>query len=356
RSAPTLKVTVRPFYSVAPPAGELPTVELQLGEQPPSRLKFDKFPLTVELPWPNFTTDADLPLRLLLKVNDKSVVLNSQLISRVDRLTARVEALKVPALIMPTLESATLPDRRELLLDLAAGNDAETDFPAAELLNQAETLSDGTWRFGPEHAGMFWLSTPVGKKRQPCRIWVPKNLKPETPVPLVVALHGAGGSENMFFETYGHGQIVRECQKRGWMLVTTRSGLNFGGAPPIADVITQLSARYPIDRGRLFIVGHSMGAGQTIAAVQAHRTLFAGAAALGGGGRVTAPEVFEKTPLFVGVGTKDFALAGARSLARNAPMASLKEYTDVEHLVIVREALPDVFSAWEKLPPRPPAK
>jgi len=58
-------------------------------------------------------------------------------------------------------------------------------------------------------------------------------------------------------------------------------------------------------------------------------------------------------PVFVGVGAKDgLALAGARALNKaldigGAKKLTYKEYPDVEHMVIVREALPDVFAFFD---------
>ena len=73
---------------------------------------------------------------------------------------------------------------------------------------------------------------------------------------------------------------------------------------------------------------------------------------MGGGGRVRDTKAFAELPLFIGVGDKDFALGGARSLKKTlldggAKKLTFKEYPDLEHLVIVREALPDVFKMFD---------
>lgn len=154
----------------------------------------------------------------------------------------------------------------------------------------------------------------------------------------------------MFFESYGAGQIVKECQKRGWLLVSPRSGLI--GTPPVVAIIDKLAERYPIDRKRVFLVGHSLGAGQAIDLVQRHPDTFAAVAVLGGGGRVRQKERFQRLPVFVGVGTADFALRSSRNLVKTltdagAASVTAKEYPDLEHLVIVREALPDLFRMFD---------
>ena len=64
-------------------------------------------------------------------------------------------------------------------------------------------------------------------------------------------------------------------------------------------------------------------------------------------------EAFDGLPVFVGVGDKDFALKTAKNLNTALDKAkakvTFKEYPDVEHLVIVREALGDVFDGWDKM-------
>ena len=79
-----------------------------------------------------------------------------------------------------------------------------------------------------------------------------------------VAFHGVGGSENMFFESYGHGAIVDRCRERGWLLVAPKSTA-FGGSPAL-EIVDELARIYPVDLKRVMLVGHSMGAGQAVAA------------------------------------------------------------------------------------------
>ena len=253
-----------------------------------------------------------------------------------------------------TVERATVRDRAPLLEDLLLERAVpETDLPAADLLKNAEAMLNGEPFYTAEKPGEYWLSVPLeGKKTAPARVFVPRNLDPQKPVPVVVALHGAGGSENLFFEGYGAGRVVTECRKRGWVLVATRSPINFLGAPPVTAVLDQLTKRYPLDPKRTFVVGHSMGAMQTIDLAQKHPGRFAAVAALGGSGTAKDLKAFAALPVFIGVGDKDFALAGARALYKaladgGAKNATLKEYPGVEHMVIVREALPDVFAVFD---------
>jgi predicted peptidase len=168
---------------------------------------------------------------------------------------------------------------------------------------------------------------------------------------LVIALHGAGGSENMFFDSYGHGAIVELCRKRGWLLLAPRAE---GGttAASLAEMIESLSALYPVDRKHVFLVGHSMGAMQGVGHINRKPELFAGAALISGGGNLTAGT--KNLPIFVGVGADDFAITMSRQLQSGLKKAQVEtseyhEYTDCEHLFAVQDALPDIFAFFDKI-------
>src|SRR5205814_1911300 len=144
------------------------------------------------------------------------------------------------------------------------------------------------------------------------------------PVPVVVAMHGAGGSENMFFDTYGDGATVRMCKERGWMLVGTRAGGILDGAPPVGAIVDELAKRYPIDRRRVYVIGHSMGAAHALEAVQKYPGSFAAVAALGGGASVRQAAAVKDLPVFIACGSEDFALSAAKNLARTLEKAGAK--------------------------------
>jgi predicted peptidase len=236
-----------------------------------------------------------------------------------------------------------------VLTDLAARRTLETNYPAAKMLGDAEAIVAGKW--DPLTPGQHWLALPE-VTGSPVRVEVPKGLKKGTAVPVVFALHGAGGSENMFFDGYGDGLVAKLAIERGWLVVATRSGL-FGG-PDVPAVLDALAEVYPIDTKRVFILGHSMGAAQTAATLGRAPKRFAAAACLGGGGGVKASDALKKVPVFVGVGKLDFAARGAKSLAESLQKAGVekvtfKAYDDLEHLTIVQRALPEVFALFDQV-------
>ena len=201
--------------------------------------------------------------------------------------------------------------------------------------------------------GQFWLRIPTGKTTETVRVFVPERLDKAKPVPIVFALHGAGGSENLFFDGYGDGITMKLCQERGWIMVAPRAGggLGFGGPPNVDAILDELSKRYPIDAKRAFLVGHSIGADHAVTLAQQAPARYAGVAALGGGGSVRNVEAIKSMPFFIGCGKADFALGSACSLAKSLEKGKLArmrftEYEDTEHLMIVREAISDVFRFW----------
>jgi hypothetical protein len=74
---------------------------------------------------------------------------------------------------------------------------------------------------------------------------------------------------------------------------------------------------------------------------------------VGGGGAVrNVTEALQKLPFFIGIGTEDFALRGAKALHDALQKAEVKtiryrEYADIEHLTIVQVALQEVFAFFD---------
>lgn len=169
---------------------------------------------------------------------------------------------------------------------------------------------------------------------------MPAKRVAESPPPLVVALHGAGGSENMFFDGYGAGKIVKLCEQRGWMLVAPRVGFGIQLAP----MLEGLQKRFPFDEKRVFVIGHSMGAALALQAACAEPMRYAGVVDLGGSGQVKDSNDLKKLPFYVAVGAQDFALSGARNLKDRLTQAGVEQVTyrelaDIEHLGISNKLL-----------------
>ncbi|MBB6051111.1 alpha/beta fold hydrolase [Armatimonas rosea] len=243
---------------------------------------------------------------------------------------------------LAALESSKEPSvvhLRGTLKKLAAGEALETDFPGLKLLRDAEAAAKSAPLWGKKRPGQFWLTLA----KAPVRLLAPKAVASGKPLPLVIALHGAGGSENMFFDTYGAGKLVRLCEERGWLLLTLRNGAGLGQLP---ELLAELGTLYPYDPKRVFLTGHSMGAAMAVQAAQANPKLFAAVAVLGGGGAVRS-DPGTLPPFLVGAGEADFGKPMAQSLAK-ALKIECKVYPHCEHLTVVQDALGDVIAFFGK--------
>jgi predicted esterase len=356
----TVDLTFKPFYR---PKGRAPanlTIEARLADHKPSSEKH------TPKKWP-FTVAFDLE-PLAGSVRDERIHTSAGdiTVSRVKDLNARLTALMAAVAALPTpletIEQATLKDHVEILSEVADGAIPENDNRFGDLMLLAELrVKETKPYFVPEAAGwkktLVSFPTGVRKNTTVTRVDIPPAMSLKTPVPVVVALHGAGGSENLFVEGYGNGRVVEECRSRGWILVAPRAP-GLAAIAPVTQLVEQLAARFPVDKSKVFLVGHSMGAAQVVELCQRHPSVFAGAAALGGGGRVRDAKPFANLPFYIGVGDKDFALPGAKGLRKaltdgGATKLAYKEYPDLEHMVIVREALPDVFKVFDAVVAKP---
>lgn len=360
-----IEVIVKQFYSVKAEKPKGVSVRFGFDGKTWTDAAIEKLPAKVNVLLPpsgDVKRRLDLTLTMEVTLDGKPVATRAVGVSAFDGKPWERQEQRVAKSENVALEIVTLKAWFAQLNDLAGGTLPESDVPAARWVAEAEAilevLREGKDYFTPERSGDHRVTVPTGEKGKtltPCRLFVPEKLDPKKPVPLVVAMHGAGGSENLFFEGYGNGHVVKLCKERGWLLVSPRAGLGFGlsPAPPVGEIIDVLAKRYPVDAKRVFIVGHSMGASMTVDAVQKYPGKFAAAACLGGGGRVRDEKAFEGLPVFVGVGDKDFAVRTAKglqtALEKTKAKVTFKEYPDVEHLVIVREALGDVFDGWDKM-------
>ncbi len=351
-----LAVRILPAYPAgSPPSGAALRLTIVGADGKPlsgatnivvAKLPIDATIATDKLP------EGDHTLRVEVLDGDKVLATYSTGISAVPHLQDGRNWLRTPGRPPDDngVDGKTLHSLTDLLIALARGSAPETNYPAARLLAEKRELGkSGQEFYGPQRTGQFWLTLPAASSEVHVRLFVPDAAKTGKPLPLVVALHGAGGSENLFFDAYGYGLIARLAQKRGWLVVAPRAGWLFDAAPPAAAIVDELAKIYPVDKQRVYMVGHSMGAMQAVTLAQESPGRFAAIAALGGGGAVTKLEVFKDLPVFIGCGREDFLLGGAKGLAEalekaGATKVTYKEYPGVEHMLVVQEALPEVFN------------
>lgn len=281
-------------------------------------------------------------------------------LSVVNQLETRIQALSKALETHPDadpIERATVSMTAEVLEQATKGTRPETYYPLLQLLLQAEAMVE-RWaqqqRGWQLQSGDYWMCAPYQNARVYFRLYVPKGFKPETPLPLVVALHGAGGNEHLFFDGYGLGQVLREAEKRGWAVVAPRSG---SGLNHVWGALEAVQKLLPIDKARVYLIGHSMGGAQTFASVGQRPELFRAIAVLAGAGQPS--NLPKDLPVFLAVGEQElpFLLNNVERAHQQLKGAELnrleyKRYNACEHLMIVRKALPDAFAFFEQAPAR----
>jgi pimeloyl-ACP methyl ester carboxylesterase len=131
--------------------------------------------------------------------------------------------------------------------------------------------------------GEQWRAFPLGEQEVRYRL-----LAPEAAVarggrlPVLVAFHGFEGDENMFRFAYGRGRLFELAAERGLLLVTPRTEPFLRSPAAFERLLDTLADDYPIDRGRLFVLGHSMGAQAAGLVARRHGAKLAGVALFAG--------------------------------------------------------------------------
>ena len=104
------------------------------------------------------------------------------------------------------------------------------------------------------------LITSNGKTRA-YYLYVPSTIKPGSPAPLIVMLHGSGRVGMSLVEKWKdlakkEGFIIAgpdSLDTRGW-------GMPQDGPDYLRDLVEELKAKYPINPRRVYLFGHSGGA------------------------------------------------------------------------------------------------
>ncbi|MCE2883616.1 MAG: hypothetical protein LW806_01775 [Planctomycetaceae bacterium] len=116
-------------------------------------------------------------------------------------------------------------------------------------------------------AGDRWRIVRVLGTELPIRQYIPEGegiggegIEGEGPFPLVIAFHGAGGDENLFFDGYGGGRLLDLARERRIAVVCPPT-IPFGVSPNVLPkFLEELAKDVPFDPARVGLVGHSLGA------------------------------------------------------------------------------------------------
>lgn len=271
----------------------------------------------------------------------------------------------------PLLESVKWPantkaiwaERRRLLDDVERiGSTESLLLTSRELTRQLgseyQSISEGLNPY-THRRGDFWRPYFIDEQPAPMRLFCPEHREPPAAGwPLVIALHGAGGNEHMFMAAYGVGRIKQLAEQHGFVVA---SPLNspLAAQPVVLDaLIDSVAADYPIDRTRVYLIGHSMGAGVALAWSKLRTDKVAASALIAGVGRFNARDKLPPTLL---IAPELDGLIPARSIIASAEQAKgfglpveCREIKDYGHTLVVGHVLPEVVEWLLRQPPRPP--
>jgi len=188
---------------------------------------------------------------------------------------------------------------------------------AAALEREVSALERGRNPYA-KVAGDIWRTVRgADGKLIPYRlVATPKVATSSAPVPLLIALHGAGADENAFVDAYGAGVTPTLAGEQG-MLFVSPATIAFSASPENLDVLlAQLRAEYNIDTTRVYLIGHSLGAGSVARLASQRPRVLAAVVCLAGGAAVTvadAPPILfigaEVDPLIPAKNVQAFAAA-----------------------------------------------
>jgi poly(3-hydroxybutyrate) depolymerase len=208
----------------------------------------------------------------------------------------------------------------------------------------------------------------------PYRVYVPQAYQGDKSLPLVVALHGLGATQDSMFDGYAR-QVPKMAEQHGFLVVAPlgyRVDGGYGAAlfraandPAVtrkselseADVMRVLELmkkNYRVDESRIYLMGHSMGAIGTWYLGAKYPGIWAALAPFAGAGAPATLEKMKDIPQIVVHGDADMTVpvAGSRAMVEMMKKLGVEhEYIEVpggDHNGVVAPNIPAVFDFFVK--------
>jgi predicted esterase len=193
----------------------------------------------------------------------------------------------------------------------------------------------------------------------PYRVYVPKGYSTSKATPLVIALHGLGGNEDSFFDSYA--QLLPQLSEEHGFLLAAPLGFRrdgFYGSPimgaadaasrrrteysekDVLEVLRLMKEAYNVDETRIYLIGHSMGAIGAWALAAKYPQIWAALAAFSGTGAPSLADNMKSIPQVVVHGDADNTVNVSGS--RNMVAALQKLKSDVTYIEVVGGGHSDV--------------
>lgn len=195
-----------------------------------------------------------------------------------------------------------------------------------------------------------WRTFRLADRGAPARVFAPAAKDPAAR-PLLVALHGAGADENMFFRAYGDGVLKRLAREREFVVVTPRTEAMLRNERTLEELLVQIRADHAFDERRVYLLGHSMGAMTAARHAARDAERLAAVVCIAGAGSFAASESLAPTLVITGSEDRIVPAAGVGLAARAAIAAALPVELRVKdrrgHTLFVSRVLAEAFDWME---------
>jgi len=217
------------------------------------------------------------------------------------------------------------------------------------------------------------LSVESRGEIMPYRMYVPTSYNGTKAYPLIVALHGLGGTEDAFFTNYEQ-KMPPLAEKHGYIVagalgyrVDGSYGWGIGVAPAdpatrrvqenserdVMQVLQLVRQQYKIDENRIYLMGHSMGAIGTWKIAPKFPDLWAAIGMFAGSGSPATLERITHVPEYVVHGDADATVnvQGSRTMVAKAKELGIEvKYIEVPggtHSGVVAPNLAGMFEFFD---------
>lgn len=301
-----------------------------------------------------------------------------------DASIARLEAAaaKAPERVRADLLFPVDRLRNVNLSRIALGTfNAPRDFAAAESLLVALDAGKDPWA-GRTGDLKRHYTLKSADEVIPYRLYIPKSYTPSKPMPLVIALHGLGGTEDAFFENYGR-KLPELAEQHGYIIaaplgyrVDGAYGVSLGAAAEdpavkrtralseqdVLEVLATVKQQYAVDERRVYLMGHSMGAIGTWALAAKYPERWTALGVFSGYGAAITARTIAAIPQFVVHGDNDATVPVGGSRLMVAALKAVGAevvYAEIPggtHNSVVEPQLPAMFDFFDRHPTRPATK
>ncbi len=213
--------------------------------------------------------------------------------------------------------------------------DPDRDLAAAEAVVAAVKAKQDPFSRRTGDFKRHYRLDPAGEV-MPYHLYVPTTYTEARAFPLIVALHGLGGTEDAFFDGYEK-KLPELAEKHGYIvaaplgfLVDGSYGWGLGNPPAdpvtrriqdfseqdVMQVLRHVRQQYKVDAERVYLMGHSMGAIGTWKIAAKYPDIWAAIAPISGVGQPATIERFRKIPEIVVHGDNDLTVnvSGSRTM------------------------------------------